>query len=184
MVHAYEDRRRGDAGQTADGRRGSTEKEKEKDATSVDPDPRSGGVPRSGGSATRGVGGNVRDAMTVTNPDRLDRALADVGIGPLDVEGWTQGDRDKIAVAFETAHRRKQDRKAWVRHELVRRIREARKDAGLTQDELADRAHTTSKNISRWETGERTPDDDHRWHLAAALNVEVTHLHPELETQP
>lgn len=36
-------------------------------------------------------------------------------------------------------------------------IKKARKAAGLTQKELAERLQVYQKDISRWESGERTP---------------------------
>lgn len=36
-------------------------------------------------------------------------------------------------------------------------IKKARKTAGMSQKELAERLEVYQKDISRWETGERTP---------------------------
>lgn len=40
---------------------------------------------------------------------------------------------------------------------LGENIKEARKAAGVTQKELAERLQVYPKDISRWENGERTP---------------------------
>lgn len=40
---------------------------------------------------------------------------------------------------------------------LGENIRKARKAAGVTQKELAERLQVYPKDISRWENGERTP---------------------------
>ena len=40
---------------------------------------------------------------------------------------------------------------------LGENIRKARKTAGVTQKELAERLQVYPKDISRWENGERTP---------------------------
>lgn len=40
---------------------------------------------------------------------------------------------------------------------LGENIRKARKTAGVTQKELAERLQVYAKDISRWENGERTP---------------------------
>lgn len=39
-------------------------------------------------------------------------------------------------------------------------IREARRRAGLTQQQLADRAGTTQSAVARWESGRTSPDFD------------------------
>ena len=36
----------------------------------------------------------------------------------------------------------------------------ARKAAGLTQQQLADKLHVSRQTVSHWETGRMTPDDD------------------------
>jgi ribosome-binding protein aMBF1 (putative translation factor) len=115
--------------------------------------------------------------MTATDPDRLTRALAD-----LDADELDPTERDRIAAALEGAHRRRQDRKAWARHELGRRLRAARGDR--TQREIAEAVGVHEKYVSRWETGERMPDDENRRRLAEVLGVELVHLHPELEVGP
>ena len=54
-------------------------------------------------------------------------------------------------------------------------IREARKRAGLTQAELADRAETTQSGIARWESGRTSPslDDVRRLVRLCGLDLEV-----------
>ena len=41
---------------------------------------------------------------------------------------------------------------------LGQRIKELRKQSGMTQDDLADLLHVTRAAVSSWETGKRTPD--------------------------
>lgn len=51
-----------------------------------------------------------------------------------------------------------------------------RKEAGLTQKELAGKIHVTDKAVSKWETGQRCPDIALLVPLAQALGVTVTEL--------
>lgn len=55
-------------------------------------------------------------------------------------------------------------------------LAQARKEAGLTQDELARKVFVTRQAVSRWETGETTPGIDMAKLLAVALDVPVTRL--------
>lgn len=55
-------------------------------------------------------------------------------------------------------------------------IKEARKAAGFTQKELADRIGVYQKDISRWESGERTPNTDALRNLCIALKVSADEL--------
>jgi transcriptional regulator with XRE-family HTH domain len=55
--------------------------------------------------------------------------------------------------------------------ELLRRAREAR---GLTQGELAARAGTSQEQVSRWESGKRSPTVDQLARLLAVLGYELT----------
>ena len=48
-------------------------------------------------------------------------------------------------------------------------LREARRNAGLTQSELADRIDVSQGTISQWETGRETPGTDRIVDLRAAL---------------
>ena len=62
-------------------------------------------------------------------------------------------------------------------------LAQARKDAGLTQEELARKVYVTRQAISRWETGETTPSIDMTKLLASALDVPVMQL-LDLPTEP
>ena len=55
-------------------------------------------------------------------------------------------------------------------------IREARRRAGLTQQELAERLSTTQSVIARWETGRRSPTVEtlYRAVRACGLDVHIT----------
>ena len=55
-------------------------------------------------------------------------------------------------------------------------IRNARKDRGLTQEQLAAKVFVTRQAVSRWENGESEPDIDMRRLLANALDVHVSNL--------
>ena len=53
---------------------------------------------------------------------------------------------------------------------------QARKEAGLTQEELARKVYVTRQAVSRWETGETTPSIDMAKLIAIALDVPVMRL--------
>lgn len=55
-------------------------------------------------------------------------------------------------------------------------IRKARKDAGLTQKELAKRCTFAEITIRQYETGKREPRSDRLIKIADALGVTVNHL--------
>lgn len=55
-------------------------------------------------------------------------------------------------------------------------IQNARKAAGLTQEQLAAKAFVTRQAVSRWETGESEPGIDMRKLLASILGVPVVDL--------
>jgi len=55
-------------------------------------------------------------------------------------------------------------------------IRELRKGAGLTQDELAERIGCAQSEVSRMERGQRSLTVDRLLRLAQALNVEPASL--------
>ena len=55
-------------------------------------------------------------------------------------------------------------------------LAQLRKEAGMTQEELARKVFVTRQAVSRWETGETTPGIDMTKLLASVLNVPVTHL--------
>ena len=52
----------------------------------------------------------------------------------------------------------------------------ARKQAGMTQEDLARKVYVTRQAVSRWESGETTPSIDMTKLLAAALDVPVMYL--------
>ena len=59
---------------------------------------------------------------------------------------------------------------------LKDKLAQARKDAGMTQEELARKVFVTRQAISRWETGETTPSIDMTKLLASVLDVPVMQL--------
>ena len=59
-----------------------------------------------------------------------------------------------------------------------KRLRDARKAAGLTQLELAVLLGTIQEQISRWECGVYAPVDEMRPRIAKALGVTVLDLFP------
>lgn len=65
----------------------------------------------------------------------------------------------------------------WTKF-ISKRIRKARKAAGLTQVELADRSGIPQSHISRLENGEHSPSAQTLQRLAKALNVPCEHLDP------
>ena len=56
------------------------------------------------------------------------------------------------------------------------RIREARKNAGLTQRQLADKLNVSNTSISNWEKNLSRPDPDTIQHLCWALNVQPNYF--------
>ena len=56
------------------------------------------------------------------------------------------------------------------------KIQDARRAAGLTQEQLAAKVYVTRQAVSRWETGESEPGIDMRKLLASVLGVPVTQL--------
>ena len=56
------------------------------------------------------------------------------------------------------------------------KIQNARRQAGLTQEQLAARVYVTRQAVSRWETGESEPGIDMRKLLASVLDVPVADL--------
>lgn len=56
---------------------------------------------------------------------------------------------------------------------IGRAIRQAREDAGLTQDELAKRIGTHQPNVSMWEAGMRRPEIESIFAVAEALGLSV-----------
>lgn len=55
-------------------------------------------------------------------------------------------------------------------------IAQLRKEAGMTQKELADRIHVTDKAVSKWETGKGFPDIKLLDPLSRALGVSLAEL--------
>ena len=55
-------------------------------------------------------------------------------------------------------------------------IRSLRESKGLTQEELAERIHVSSKAVSKWETGNGFPDISLLEPLAKALDISVIEL--------
>lgn len=56
------------------------------------------------------------------------------------------------------------------------KIREARKSAGLTQRQLADKVNVSNTSISNWEKNLSRPDPDTIQHLCWALNVQPNYF--------
>lgn len=56
------------------------------------------------------------------------------------------------------------------------RIKEARKAAGMTQRQLADKIQVSNTSISNWENGFSNPDPDTIQHLCWALNVQPNYF--------
>jgi len=56
------------------------------------------------------------------------------------------------------------------------KIQKARREAGLTQEQLAAKVYVTRQAVSRWETGESEPGIDMRKLLASTLDVPVASL--------
>lgn len=67
--------------------------------------------------------------------------------------------------AAKLAHR------AWGK-----RVRQARRDAGLTQEQLAARVEVEQNTVSRIETGTTAPSDDLKLKICIALNRDVDDL--------
>ena len=59
---------------------------------------------------------------------------------------------------------------------LKEALAQARKDKGMTQEELARKVFVTRQAVSRWENGETTPSIDMTKLLATALDVPVVQL--------
>ncbi|MFC7929188.1 helix-turn-helix domain-containing protein [Streptomyces cinereoruber] len=68
---------------------------------------------------------------------------------------------------------------AWVlhqRHELGQNIAEQRRQAGLSQDRLAERIGMERRSIQRYEAGERDPTYGDLLLIADALGVDLERL--------
>ena len=55
-------------------------------------------------------------------------------------------------------------------------LKQLRTDAGLTQDELAERVYVTRQAVSRWETGETQPNTDTLKLLSKLYDVSINTL--------
>ena len=66
--------------------------------------------------------------------------------------------------------------KSDIGHQVGKRVREIRRQAGLTQPELGERAHMAAAEISKIENGRRTPTLETLDRLAQALGVTVISL--------
>lgn len=65
---------------------------------------------------------------------------------------------------------------------ICERIKERRKELGMTQKELADVMHVSNQLISKWETGESVPTLEYLQQLSEALQTSVQFLMGENET--
>ena len=70
-------------------------------------------------------------------------------------------------------HREEKAMDRYVTGAVIKRLRERKK---LTQEELADRIHVSSKAVSKWETGAGFPDISLIEPLAEALGISVIEL--------
>ncbi|MFF1297902.1 MULTISPECIES: helix-turn-helix domain-containing protein [unclassified Streptomyces] len=68
------------------------------------------------------------------------------------------------------------DRVLARRRAIGAQLREARKEASLTQQELGDRINRDVKSISRWENGHRAPSLDDLIALSEGLEKPLAHL--------
>lgn len=55
-------------------------------------------------------------------------------------------------------------------------LRSLREEAGLTQQDLADRLQTTQRKVSYWESGKVEPDLENLWRLADFFDTSVDDL--------
>lgn len=60
--------------------------------------------------------------------------------------------------------------------EIGKRIKETRKKAGMTQDELGAKLEIGKSSISEWESGKRSPDFDKLEEMATILDVSFHYL--------
>lgn len=65
---------------------------------------------------------------------------------------------------------------------LADKLKEARKNAGLTQVELAEKVCVSRQAITKWEAGKGIPDVDNLRALSKVLNVSIDFLLDEEET--
>jgi len=69
-----------------------------------------------------------------------------------------------------------QDQEGQAAMALGERIRQLRKEAGLSQAELADKIGADPGRVSRYEAGRITPSAEALVRLAETLNVSIAHL--------
>lgn len=63
-----------------------------------------------------------------------------------------------------------------MKYEIGGKIRQYRKDRGLTQGELAEKINVTKSRISNWEQGINRPDADIIGNICRVLNVSPSDL--------
>lgn len=78
----------------------------------------------------------------------------------------------------ETTHTAKYTAKCDRAAKLGERIRDARRGAGLTQTELANRLGRTLRTVQKYESGEIVPTIPNLMKIAKALDVQMTVLIP------
>lgn len=64
----------------------------------------------------------------------------------------------------------------FLKYEIGGKIRQYRKEKGLTQEELAKEINVTKNRISNWEQGINRPDADIIGNICRALNVSPSNL--------
>jgi transcriptional regulator with XRE-family HTH domain len=69
-----------------------------------------------------------------------------------------------------------QDKEGQAAMPLGERIRQLRKEAGLSQAELADKIGADPGRVSRYEAGRITPSAEALVRLAETLNISIDHL--------
>ena len=60
--------------------------------------------------------------------------------------------------------------------EYAKRLQNLRKKKGLTQDELAEKLHTSRSRVSMYEQGKRQPDFEMQEAIADFFNVNIDYL--------
>lgn len=60
--------------------------------------------------------------------------------------------------------------------ELGARLQKLRRQAGMSQQELADQLHVSRQSISKWELGTATPDLDNLVRLSELFGVSLDEL--------
>ena len=70
---------------------------------------------------------------------------------------------------------------AAIKEHIATNIASLRKNAGMSQAELAERLHYSDKAISKWERGESTPDVESLDEISKIFNVSIEYLFKEHE---